>query len=188
MPTIQCLLSKSGDARSLQLVENIFREDLLPIEEAKAYQAIMKREGWGLREMAKHLHLEPSRVSKALKLLKLPVDVQKSVDKGEIPPTTAYEIAKRPKSEQRQLARDAAAGKIQGADLRQKLPPAPRPAPSPPTLTFGKQPERSHDWSYQLGKIKITAAGFRNQHELVRALERATASARAARLPLAGGL
>jgi ParB family chromosome partitioning protein len=35
MPTLQCLLCRGGDTKSLQLVENIFREDLKPIEEAK---------------------------------------------------------------------------------------------------------------------------------------------------------
>jgi ParB family chromosome partitioning protein len=184
MPTIQCLLCRGGDARSLQLVENIFRKDLKPIEEAKAYQAIMKREGWGLREMAKHLHLEHSRVSKALKLLKLSPGVQRSVDKGEIPASTAYEIARRPKAEQKQLAQDAAAGKIRGADLRQKL--APRPAPKP-TLTFGKT-DVTHDWDYEFGKIQVSVTGYRDKKGLVTALERALASARAARLPLAGGL
>jgi ParB family chromosome partitioning protein len=188
MATIQCLVCKSGDVRSVQLIENLLREDLLPIEEARGYQAIMDREGWGLREMAKHLHLDPSRVSKALKLLKLPEEVQKSVDRGEIPPTTAYEIAKRPRSEQRQLAKDAAAGKIRGGDLRQKLAPTPRPATSPPTLTFGKTADVTHDWDYQYGKINVSVTGFRNQKEMVTALERAVASARAARLPLVGGL
>ena len=96
MPTIQCLVCRGGDVRSIQLVENLMREDLQPIEQAKAYKEMMKKEGWKVRELARHLHLEHSRVAKALKLLELPASVQKAVDKGTIPPTTAYEIAKRP--------------------------------------------------------------------------------------------
>jgi ParB family chromosome partitioning protein len=175
MPTLQCLLWKGGDARSLQLVENIFREDLLPIEEAKAYAAIMKREGWGIREMAKHLHLEHSRVAKALKLLELPLEVQKSVDKGEIPPTTAYEIAKRPKSEHKQLARDAAAGKTRGGDLRKK--------PTLP-LTLGG----ASSWTYRHNGVQVSVADHRSQRELIASLEAALTAARAEKRPLAGGL
>jgi ParB family chromosome partitioning protein len=175
MPTLQCLLCKSGDSRSLQLVENIFREDLKPIEEAKAYQAIMKREGWGIREMAKHLQLEHSRVAKALKLLELPVEVQKSVDRGEIPPTTAYEIAKRPKSEHRKLALDAAEGKIKGDDLRKK--------PTLPLTLGGPSP-----WTYRHNGVQVSVAGHRSQRELIAALEPALKAARAENQALAGGL
>jgi ParB family chromosome partitioning protein len=178
MSTIQCLLCQGGDTRSLQLVENIFREDLQPIEEAKAYAAIMKREGWGIREMAKHLHLEHSRVAKALKLLELPVEVQKSVDRGEIPPTTAYEIAKRPKSEHKKLARAAAEGKIKGDDLRKK------PAPAP-VLTLGQS---TTPWAHQAGGVGIAVTGHRSQRELIAALEAALTAARAEKSSLAGGL
>jgi ParB family chromosome partitioning protein len=178
MATIQCLVCKSGDVRSVQLIENILREDLQPIEEARAYQAIMKREGWGIREMAKHLHLEHSRVAKALKLLELPESVQKAVDKGEIRPTTAYEIAKRPKSEHRKLARDAAAGKIKGDDLRKK------PAPAP-VLTLGQS---TTPWVYQAGGVRIAVTGHRSQRELIAALEAALKAARAEKQSLAGGL
>jgi ParB-like chromosome segregation protein Spo0J len=150
---------------------------LQPIEEAKAYAAIMKREGWRIREMAKHLHLEHSRVAKSLKLLELPESVQNAVDKGQIPPTTAYEIAKRPKSEHRKLGRAAAAGKIKGDDLRQK------PA-SALVLTLGQSPP----WVYQARGVKIAVSGHRSQRDLVGALQAALNAARADKQPLAGGL
>ena len=61
MQTIQCLVCRGGDVRSIQLVENLMREDLQPIEQAKAYKEIMKKEGWKVRELARNLHLEHSR-------------------------------------------------------------------------------------------------------------------------------
>src|SRR3954468_24172072 len=100
------------------------------------------KEGWKVRELARHLHLEHSRISKTLKLLELPASVQAAVDSGKIPPTTAYEIAKRPKEEHRKLARDAAAGRIKGDDLRRREP-APTTAP---VLTLGQSiPWIHHD-------------------------------------------
>jgi ParB family chromosome partitioning protein len=180
---VQAVLWRKGDARSLQLIENLLRDDLKPVEQAKAFAEVMKKEGWSLREIARQLCLDHSKIAKALKLLELPKKVQAAVDKGDIPATTAYEIARRPKAEQKQLAQDAAAGKIRGEDLRK--PATPRPAPRP-TLTFGK-PDVSHDWDYQFGKIHVSVTGYRDKKGLVTALERALASARAARFPLSGG-
>jgi ParB family chromosome partitioning protein len=131
MATIQCLVCKSGDVRSVQLVENLLREDLQPIEQAKAYYAMMIKEGWSVRELGRNIHVEHSRISKAFKLLKLPADVQKAIDEGKIPPTNAYEIAKRPKGEHRRLAKDVMSGKIKGDDLRAAAAATPPPPPAP---------------------------------------------------------
>ena len=185
MQTLQCLVCRGGDVRSIQLVENLMREDLQPIEQAKAYKEMMKKEGWAVRELARNLHLEHSRVSKALKLLKLPVAVQRAVDAGDLPPTTAYEIANRPKNEPRPLARDCVSGKIKGDDLRQK--PVTAPAPTP-KLTLAAPPVAHQAWEYEHGKTQVTVTGYRDKKELITKLERALASARAARLPLLGGL
>jgi len=184
MPNVHCLLCRGGDVRSIQLVENLMREDLLPIEQAKAYKEIMDKEGWKVRELARNLHQEHSKVSKALKLLTLPENVQRAVDAGDLAPTTAYEISKRPKNEHRQLARDAVAGKIKGDDLRQK----PAPPPPKPTLLLPSSKPTPLEWQYKDGSFKLYATSFRDKKDLITKLERALASARAARLPLMGGL
>jgi ParB family chromosome partitioning protein len=179
MTTIQTLLCRRGDARSIQLVENLLREDLKPIEQAKAFRAIMDKEGWGVRDLARNLALEHSGISKALKLLKLPDKIQDDVDSGRIPHTTAYEIAKQPKADQIRLARAAVAGTLKGGDLRRK----PAPAPTP-VLTLGKTPT----CIYQAGKIQVTVAGHRSHDEVVSALEGALKAARSGKMPLVGGL
>jgi ParB/RepB/Spo0J family partition protein len=136
-PYVEAVLWKKGDVRSLQLVENLLREDLKPIEHARAYVEIMQREKWSARELARRLSIDHSRIAKALKLLDLPEKVQKAVDAGKIPPTTAYEIAKRPSAEQEWIAREAAAGRIKGTDLRRR-----EPGPAP-VLTLGAPPRGS---------------------------------------------
>ena len=85
----------------IQLTENCLREDLKPIEQAKAFQLLMNLRGWKQLELADHLNLSRAAVSKALALLKLPEDVQADVDDGIIPARTAYEIVKTPDPEQR---------------------------------------------------------------------------------------
>src|SRR5262249_49196432 len=70
------------------------REGLSPVEQAKAYQALMVSNGWSARKVAEELGLASGTVTKALSILKLPADVQKKVETGELPSSVAYEISK----------------------------------------------------------------------------------------------
>ena len=178
MSTVQAILYRGGDARSIQLVENLLSEDLKPVEQAKADQAIMKKEGWSARELARHLSVEHSGVSRAMALLGLDEDIQKSVDAGVIPPTTAYEITKKPKEQHAMLAKAAAEGRIKGDDLRRT-----KKAPTP-VLTRGQSPT----WIYQAGKVQLTVTGHRSHDEVASALEEAFKAARSGKKPLVGGL
>ena len=96
-----------------QLIENCLREDLQPIEEAQAFAALMKLNGWTGKEVAVALRVHPSRVSRALALLKLPEEIQEQVNAGVIPARSAYEISKLPNADaQADLAKKAAAGEL----------------------------------------------------------------------------
>lgn len=193
MPFIDAVFCKSGDVRAIQLLENVLREDLKPVEQAKAYQAIMVKEGWTARELSRRLNLEHSGVAKALKLLKLDPEVQEAVDDGKIPHTTAYEIAKKPKEQQVPLARAAAAGKLKGADLRQRptSPPAPKAltsapdAPPRPALTLGGG--AVDVWTFSSGKVRVDVTGHRDEETLIAALEKALDAALDGKASLAGG-
>jgi len=77
-----------------QVVENTQREGLSPVEQAKAYQALMEINGWSARKVADELGLASGTVTKALSILKLPEDVQRKVETGELPSSVAYEISK----------------------------------------------------------------------------------------------
>jgi ParB family chromosome partitioning protein len=94
MATVEVLLWRGGDTRSVQLVENLLREDLKTVEQARAYAEIMGKRGWSARELARQLHIEQSGISRALKLLTLDPKIQVEVDGGQIPPPTAYEISR----------------------------------------------------------------------------------------------
>lgn len=87
-----------------QLSENLFRDDLQPVELAKSYQRVMQQQKWKAKELAAALGVSPAKVSQSLRLLDLPADIQADVDRGTIPATTAYEIAKAPAAMQADLA------------------------------------------------------------------------------------
>jgi ParB family chromosome partitioning protein len=83
-----------GDLLAMQLVENLLREDLKPIEQARAYRALMEGNGWTVSQVARELAVDHSNVSRALALLNLPATVQELVEQGALPPATAYEVSK----------------------------------------------------------------------------------------------
>jgi ParB family transcriptional regulator, chromosome partitioning protein len=68
------------EALELALTENILREDLAPMEVAKAYQALQEKFGFSHEQIAARLGLDRSTVTNTLRLLKLPQEVQDLID------------------------------------------------------------------------------------------------------------
>ena len=68
----------------IALVENIQRDDLTPVEEARAYKELMGISGLGQEELAGKLGKNRSTIANALRLLKLPEDIQNALNKREI--------------------------------------------------------------------------------------------------------
>jgi len=68
----------------ISLIENIQRTDLNPIEEAAAYKNLMDFSNLSQDELATRMGKNRSTVANALRLLKLPVEIQKSVEEGKI--------------------------------------------------------------------------------------------------------
>ncbi|MGP1445300.1 ParB/RepB/Spo0J family partition protein [Treponema sp.] len=66
----------------IALIENIQRENLNPIEEAKAYQEIMQLSGLNQEETAKRVGKSRSAVANAMRLLQLPDGMQAALEKG----------------------------------------------------------------------------------------------------------
>lgn len=63
----------------LALIENIQREDLNAIEEAQAYKSLVEHFGISQDEVAKRVGKNRTTVTNALRLLKLPDEIQKDV-------------------------------------------------------------------------------------------------------------
>lgn len=83
IPCIEMDISRE-DAWAIALVENLQREDLNPIEEAKAYQRLISTLNWSQENVAQRVGKERTTITNALRLLKLPCDLQDMLIKNEI--------------------------------------------------------------------------------------------------------
>lgn len=79
-------LGKFNDVKKLEvaLIENIQRENLNPIDEATAYYKLMEIGELSQDEVAKRVGKKRSTVANALRLLKLPEDMQTALVSGQI--------------------------------------------------------------------------------------------------------
>jgi ParB family chromosome partitioning protein len=76
----------ADDQRALELamVENLQREDLSPIEEARGYRALMEEFGMTQEEVAQKVSKSRPAVANALRLLSLPAELMELVLRGEL--------------------------------------------------------------------------------------------------------
>jgi len=72
------------EALEIALIENIQRQDLNPIEEAEAYQKLIKEFKLTQEDLAKEVGKDRTSVANTLRLLKLPMKIQEQVSKGVI--------------------------------------------------------------------------------------------------------
>jgi ParB family chromosome partitioning protein len=86
LPTVPALVREADDRESLllALVENVAREQLSPIEEARAYAVLLDEFGLSLSEVADRVGRSKPAVSNRVRLLDLPADVLELVDRGEL--------------------------------------------------------------------------------------------------------
>lgn len=79
-------LSAFSDQKKLEiaLIENIQRADLNPVEEARAYYKLMELGGLKQEEVAQKVGKNRATVANAIRLLKLPEDIQNALVSGQI--------------------------------------------------------------------------------------------------------
>jgi len=84
LETVPAIIRDYTDQKRLEisLIENIQRTDLNPIEEAAAYKNLMDFSNISQDELAVRMGKNRSTVANALRLLKLPVEIQKSIEEG----------------------------------------------------------------------------------------------------------
>ena len=73
-----------GEEMLFALIENLQREDLNPLEEARGYQQLMEMQSMTQEEAAEAVGKSRPAVANALRLLNLPEDLQEMLEKGEI--------------------------------------------------------------------------------------------------------
>jgi ParB family chromosome partitioning protein len=107
-PTVPALVKKVGDRDSLLLglVENVAREQLSPVEEARAYASLVDEFELSLSDVSERVGRSKSAVSNRLRLLELPEEVLWMLARGDLTEGHARAVLSVPDDEARKrLAR-----------------------------------------------------------------------------------
>jgi ParB family chromosome partitioning protein len=178
------------DTLLLGLVENVAREQLTPIEEARAYAVLIDEFSLSLGEVAERVGRSKPSVSNRIRLLELPDDVLGMVERGQLTEGHARAVLAVPDHEgRRRLAREivrrglsvrAAEQRAKWAGARQR--PRTRPALVDPALA-----DRVRDAVEGLtgrharvvpGRVELPFGDEHDLADLAEALENAAATMR----------
>jgi ParB family transcriptional regulator, chromosome partitioning protein len=173
------------DSLLLALVENVAREQLSPVEEARAYAVLMDEFVLTLAEVAERVGRSKPAVANRLRLLDLPDDVLGMVERAELTEGHARAVLAVPGQEERRalaslivrrgMSVRAAEQAARWAGARQR--PRKQSAPVDPALAdrVRSAAERMLGKPVKVGRSKVEIA-FADEHELAElaeALERA---------------
>ncbi len=169
------------EADAIALIENLQRQDLNPVEEAKGYAALMEKHGLTQEAAAKQVGKSRSAVANALRLLTLPQAVLGMLEKGECSVGHAKVLLSAPKEQMLSLAVSAVeeGWSVRRLEAEVKAAKATPKAPKQPKAAFGQNPYLAQvqaQLTQQMGrKVKVTPTKgekgkleieFYNQEEL----------------------
>jgi len=172
------------DTLLLGLVENVAREQLTPVEEARAYAVLVDEFGLTQGEVAERVGRSKPSVSNRIRLLELPDDVLGMVERGQLSEGHARAVLAVPDHEgRRRLAREivqkglsvrVAEQRAKWAGAKQK--PRVRSAPVDPALAArvrgALQAITGFHAKVSSGRVEIVFADEHELEEIAEALER----------------
>jgi ParB family chromosome partitioning protein len=131
---VPAVVREQAEAERLQaaLIENMVREDLNPVEEAKACAALVDELGLTKEELAKRVGRSRPAVSNLIRLLELPDETLAMLEAGELSEGHGKALLAAPSHDvRRRLARDAARGgwSVRETEERVKLASQPKARP-----------------------------------------------------------
>ncbi len=101
------VLSPTDDqAAQMALIENVQRQDLSAVEEAKSYLQIMKQAHLSQEQVAQKIGKSQSSVANKIRLLNLPDDIQEGVIDGKITERHARALLTAPEGSQKKVYKE----------------------------------------------------------------------------------
>jgi ParB family chromosome partitioning protein len=130
---VPVLVHEVSDSQMLEvaLVENLQREDLNPVEEARAYRVLVEDLDLTQEEVSKRVGKERATVANALRLLNLQPPALEALERGLITPGHAKAILAHKKKEDQAAILHAIVAR--GLSVREAERFRPAPGPKPPT-------------------------------------------------------
>lgn len=136
VPAVVHQADTDADRLALALIENLQREDLTPIEQARAFHHLRSELGLSQEEIAARVGKDRSTIANALRLLHLPLSVQALVDEGSLSAGHARALAGLTDQEQQEeLAKRCVAEGWSVRELERRL------RPKAPARRQPKDPE-----------------------------------------------
>ncbi|MBA3946161.1 MAG: ParB/RepB/Spo0J family partition protein [Herpetosiphonaceae bacterium] len=117
---VPCEIVEHTDVQMIEigLAENIQRQDLDPLEEARMFRTLIEQRGYSQRSLAERIGKDKGYVENRLVLLRIPEDVQEMVTQRPESMSAARAIAKLATAEERRPLIDAVlAGKLTKQDI-----------------------------------------------------------------------
>jgi ParB family transcriptional regulator, chromosome partitioning protein len=178
---VPVLVHEVSDTQMLEvaLVENLQREDLNPVEEARAYRVLVEDLDLTQEEVAKRVGKERATVANALRLLHLQPPALQALEEGLITPGHAKAILSHKKKEEQAGLLNAIVARGLSVREAERYRPASRPVPAPPKADADTQ-AASETMARTLGlKVEIRRKGkggevlirFRSEEDLHRIYE-----------------
>jgi len=186
--TVPAVVREADDRETLVLglIENVAREQLTPVEEARAYAVLIDEFSLSLGEVAERVGRSKPSVSNRIRLLDLPDDVLGMLERGQLTEGHARAVLAVPDHEgRRRLAREivrkglsvrAAEQRAKWAGAKQK--PRVRATPVDPALAERVRSAIAHLTGFHAkvarGRVELVFADEHELEELAEALERAS--------------
>jgi len=180
---VPVLIREAADAQVLELalVENIQREDLNPVDEARAYQMLVEDLDLSQEEVARRVGKERATVANTLRLLHLPQLALKALEAGQITTGHAKAILSHKKREDQEdlldaiLKRGLSVREAEAYRRRGGARALNRRHTDPDTMAAAEQVSRELGLPVEIrrrGRGGEMAVRFRNEEELQRLFER----------------
>jgi ParB family chromosome partitioning protein len=108
------------DAFEIQLIENIHRMTMDPIEEAEAFKAYILDYGWGgVSQLAGIISKSEQYVSSRIQLLRLPAEIMEEVAQKKLKPSHALELVNFERDKQKLIAEEIVNCNLSVSSLRE---------------------------------------------------------------------